>query len=86
MDVSLSQIKTDLENVVDDTLVIIGTFYKQALPVFQGTTNSCSTTVQFDECMQLMRNRNMKHIATKGTYSAYVTSKGIVLFGEDKTS
>ena len=34
-DVSLSQTKIDLENVVDDTLVTTGIFYKQALPVFK---------------------------------------------------
>ena len=67
--VSLSQTRLDLENVVDDTLVATGTFYKQALPLFQEIMNSCSTKVQKDECMEITRNQNMKHIDAKGIHS-----------------
>ena len=35
VDVSLSQTRIELENVVDDTLVTTGIFYKQALSDFQ---------------------------------------------------
>ena len=66
MDVSISQTRIELENVVDD--------------------NSCSTKVQTDELCRIVRNQNMKHIATKGINLAYGRSKGIVLFGKDKTS
>ena len=48
--------------------------------------NICSIKVQFDELCKMMRKQNMKHIAAKGINSAYDRSKGIVLFGEDKTS
>ena len=41
VDVILSQTRIDLDNVVDDTLESIGTFYKQALPLFQEMMNSC---------------------------------------------
>ena len=34
VDVSLSQMRIELDNVVNDTLVTTGTFYKQALPLF----------------------------------------------------
>ena len=75
-----------MDNVVDNILETRGTFYKQALPLFQEMMNSCSTKVQFDELCKMMRNQNMKHIAAKGINSVYSESKGIVLFGEDKTS
>ena len=45
VDVSLSQTRINWEKVVDDTLVTNGTFYKQALPLFQEMMNSCSTKV-----------------------------------------
>ena len=48
--------------------------------------NSYSTKVQFDELCEIMRFQKMKHIAAKGINLAYDRSKGIVLFGEDKTS
>ena len=80
VDVGLSQVRIDLESVVDDTLVITGTFYKQALPGFQEITKSCSTKVQLDERMKLMRNQHMKHIAANGINSVCGTSKDIVLF------
>ena len=86
MDVSLPQTRIDLENVVDDTIVITGTFYKQVLPIFQEMMNSCSSRVQFDECMQMMINQHMKYIAAKSINSAYVTSTGIVFLGENKMS
>ena len=35
VDVSLSQTRIELENVVEYTLVTTGTFYKQALPLFK---------------------------------------------------
>ena len=66
MGVDLSQTRIELENVVDDTLVTRGTFYKEALHLFQEMINSCSTKVQFDELCKMMRNQNMKHIAAKG--------------------
>ena len=56
VDVILSQTRIDLENVVNDTLITAGIFYKQELPIFQEIINSCSTKVQFDECMQILRN------------------------------
>ena len=46
--------------------------------------NSCSARVQLDECMELMRNQNMKHIAAKDMNSVYGASQGIMLFAEDK--
>ena len=76
MDIHISQIKIDLENVVDATLVTTGTFYKQLLPIFQEMTNSCSTNVNFDECVEVMINKNMKHINAKGINTAYGISQG----------
>ena len=86
VDVSLSQTRIEFENIVDDTLVTTGTFYKQPVPLFQEMTNSCSTKVQFDTLFKMMRNQNTKHIAAKGINSAYGRSKDSVLFGEYKTS
>ena len=86
IDVNLSQTRIELKNIVDDTIVTTGTFYKQALPLFQEIMNSCSTKVQFDALCKMMRNQNMKHIAEKVINSAYGRSKGSVLFGEDKAS
>ena len=43
VDISLSQKRIELENLVDNILVTTGIFYKQALPLFQEMTNSCST-------------------------------------------
>ena len=85
VDVSLSQTMIESENVVDDTLVTTRTFHKQALPLFQEMTNSCSTKVQFDELFKMLRNQNMKHITAKFINLIYSRSNGIVLFGEDKT-
>ena len=48
--------------------------------------NRCSIKVQFDELYKMIRNQHMKNIAAKGINSAYCSSKGILLFGEDKTS
>ena len=84
MDVSLSQTRIDLENVAVFTLVTTGTFYEQALPFLKDVMSSCSKRVQFDEYMQLMRNKNMKYTTAKDTNSPYGTSKDIVLFGEGK--
>ena len=86
VDVSLSQTRIELENAVADSLVTIGTLYKQALPLYQEMMNSYSTKVYFDELCKIMRNQHMKYIAAKGIKSAYGISKGIVLFGKDKTS
>ena len=35
VDISLSQTRVDLKNLVDDTILTTGTFYKQVLPVFK---------------------------------------------------
>ena len=86
VDVSLSQTRIELENVVDNSLVITGIFYKQALPLFQEMMNSCSTKVQFDELCKITRNQNMKYTAAKGINSVYGRSKVSVFFGDDKTS
>ena len=75
-----------MENLVDDTLVTTGTFYKQALPLFQEMMNRCSTKVKVDELCKIMRNRNMKHINAKDISSLYGRSQGSVLFDEDKRS
>ena len=48
--------------------------------------NSCSTKGKLDECIQLMRDQHMKHIATKDIPPAFGLSYGIMLFGEDKMS
>ena len=85
MYVSFSQTRIELENIVDNTLVTTSIFYKQALLLFQEMTNICSTKIQIDELCIMMRNQNMKHIPANGIKSAYSRSKGIVLFGEDKT-
>ena len=45
VDVSLYQTRIELESIVDDILVTTGTFYKQVLPIFQETMNSCSIKV-----------------------------------------
>ena len=41
VDVSLSQTRIDLDNVVNGTIMITGTFYKQALPSFLMKVTSC---------------------------------------------
>ena len=86
VDVNFSQTRIKLENVVDDTIVSTGTFHKQVLPLFQEMNTSCPTKVYFDELRKIMRNQNMKHITAKSINSAYGRSKGVVLFGEDKTN
>ena len=86
VDVSLSQPRIELEDVVDNYLVIAGIFYKQALPLFQEMVNSCSVKIQFDELCEIMRNQHMKHITAKGINLEYDRLKGIVSFGEDKTN
>ena len=86
VDISLSQTRINLENVVNNTLVATCTFHKHAFPMFKEMTSSCSTKVHFDECMHLIRHQNIKYIVAKSIHSAYGTSNGIVLFGEDKTS
>ena len=75
-----------MKNVVYYYLVTAGTFYEQAIPLFQEMMNSCSTKVQFDDLSDVIINQNMKHIAAKGINSVYDRSKGIDCFGEDKTS
>ena len=40
VDVNLSQIRIELENVVDSNIVTTGTFYKKSLPLFQEIMNS----------------------------------------------
>ena len=85
MDASLSKTRIDLENVVNNILVATGTFYKQGEPLFQEIMNICSTRLQLDECIEMMRNQNMKHIAANGINSAYGTLTGVLLFGKDKT-
>ena len=75
-----------MENIVENTLVTTSTFYKKALPLLQEMMNSYSTKVQFDELSEIMINRYIKHIATKGIHSPYGRSQDIVLFGEDSTS
>ena len=87
VDVSISQTRTELENVGDDTLVTTCTFYKKELPLYQEMMNRCSTkVVQFDIFCKMTRNQNMKHIAAKGINSAYGRSKVIVLLGESNTN
>ena len=75
-----------MDNVVDNILETIGTFYKQEFPLFQEMMNRCSTRVQFNELSKFMRNQHMKHIAAKGVNLLYDRSKCIVLFGENKTN
>ena len=62
------------------------TYYKEALPLFEEMVNSCPNKHLFDEMCEILRNRHMIHIASRGINNQLYNSKGMPLFGENNTN
>ena len=81
----LSQHREDNDNNMDTVLSNRNTYYKEALPLFEEMVNSCPNDYLFKEMCDVLRNRNMVHVASRGINNQLINSNGITLFGENNT-
>ena len=82
----LSQHRKENDNCVENQVTQRNTYYKESLPLLEEMVNSFPNKHLFDEICQLMINRNMVHIASRGINNQIRNSKGMTLFGENNTN
>ena len=82
----LSQQREENDNHVVNNCTTRKTYYKEVLPLFEEIVNSFPNKHLFDEMCELMRNRHMIHIASRGINNQLCNSKGMTLFGENNTN
>ena len=74
----LSQQNESNDNYIETNNTQRKTYYKEALPLFEEMVNSCPNKNLFDEMCQIMRDRHMIHIASRGYNNQVTTTNSIV--------
>ena len=82
----LSQQNESNDNYIETNNTQRNNYYKEALPLFEEMVNSCPNKNLFDEMCQIMRDRHMIHIASRGYNNQVTTTNSIGLFGENITN
>ena len=54
--------------------------------MFEEMVSSCYNQVQFNEMMEVMRLKHMKHVISKGINASIGQSTGTLLFNEDNNN
>ena len=82
----LSQHREENDNNIDTFLSHRNTYYKEALPLFEEMVNICPNEYLFKEMCDILRNRHMVHLATRGINNQLINSNRMTLFGESNTN
>ena len=81
----LSQHREENDKIIGTFVSHRNTYYKEALPLFEEMVNSCPNEYLFKEMCDVLRNRHMVHIASRGINNQLMNSNGMTLFGENDT-
>ena len=86
MEFYLSQHREENDNHVDNQGTQRNTYYKETLPFFEEIASSFLDKHLFDDICQLLRNRHMVHIASRGINDQLCNLKAEILFGENNNT
>ena len=82
----LTQHIEENDNNIDTFASPRNTYYKEALPLFEEVVNSFPNEYLFKKICEVLRNRRMVHISSRGIANPLINSNGMNLFGENNTN